>query len=63
LLSSKSPIQTNFPDMVTWGQKIWNLLGNHIIARLSGSPLLCVLKNRDDGRVQVALVRPGELRK
>jgi hypothetical protein len=60
LLSAKTPVRTNFPDLLAFGQKIWNLLGHHVISRLSGSPLICVLKNLDNNnRVEVSLLRPG----
>jgi hypothetical protein len=36
LISPKSPIQTNFPDINKWGQKILNLLSVHIISRIGG---------------------------
>jgi hypothetical protein len=36
LISSKSPIQNNSPDINKWGQKILNLLSAHTISRIGG---------------------------
>jgi hypothetical protein len=54
LLSPKTPIQTNFPDMAEWGRKISVLLNMHAIFLLGGEIILCKLRNPGDkDRVQV----------
>jgi hypothetical protein len=60
LLSSRTPIQVNFHEMVAIAQKFENLLSVHTIARVSGNPLLCILRTIEaGGRVQVSILGPG----
>jgi hypothetical protein len=60
LLSSKTPTQVNFHEMVAIAQKFENLLSVHTIARLGGNPLVCILRTIEtDGRVQVSILGPG----
>jgi hypothetical protein len=59
LFSPKTPIQVNFYTMVAIAQKFENL-STHTISRLSGNPLICILRTTGgDNRVQVSLLRPG----
>jgi hypothetical protein len=57
LLSPKTPIQTNFPNLTRWLQKIEYLLGNHMIVLHGGTTaIICSLRNpANQGRVQVAI--------
>ena len=60
LLSPQPPAKVDIPAVVESAQKIMNLLAIHTIARLSGSPLICILRNLDNAeRVQVELLHPG----
>jgi hypothetical protein len=57
LLSSKMPIQTNFPELVKWGQKIIALLNVHLmLLQDKKTTIICLMKNRDNNDlVQVAI--------
>ena len=56
LLSPKTPIQTNFPDMAEWGRKIGVLLNKHAIFLMGGEVVLCTLRNPGDkDRVHVVM--------
>jgi hypothetical protein len=59
LLSSETPIDTtiNMPEIVSWAQRINDLLSHHLIAINSERAIVCMLRNADDKlRVQVATV-------
>lgn len=58
LLSSETPIDItiHMPEIISWAQKINDLLSTHIIAINADKVILCTLRNIDDNnRVQVAL--------
>lgn len=57
LLSMDTPIDItiNLPEIVTWAQKINDLLSTHVIAINAQKIILCTLRNKDDNdKVQVA---------
>jgi hypothetical protein len=56
LLSTKTPLQKNFPDIVDWGQKVSTLLNHHCIHLADGDVVVCMLRNAsDNNRVQVVM--------
>lgn len=57
LLSADIPIdlKVNIPEIISWAQKINDLLSSHLIAVNEDHVILCLLRNADDGnKVQVA---------
>jgi hypothetical protein len=60
LLSPRTPIQTNFPDIASWAGKISVLLNHHQISLMGGQYIICMLRNAGDGNnVQVAIAEPA----
>lgn len=58
LLTSDTPIDItiNMPEIISWAQKINDLLSCHVIAISADKVILCNLRNKDDNfRVQVAI--------
>jgi hypothetical protein len=62
LLSPTITVQTNFPDIVSWGRRINTLLNHHGILLFDQKTIMiCMLRNRDDNmRVQVAIAETKE---
>jgi hypothetical protein len=63
LLSSPTPIdmQINLPEIVSWAQRINDLLSIHTIAISSDRLIICVLRNIDNNnKVQVVTALKGE---
>lgn len=60
ILSVNSPIQVNFPEIITWHNKIEVLLRVHLMPLFESNTLfICILRNIDDAeRVQVVLAEP-----
>ena len=60
LLSPSTPINSSYSEISKWAIKIVDLLEFHTISRLSGNPLVCVMKNTlQAGRVTVQIYGPG----
>ena len=61
LLTDKMPIQTNFPEIMSWTQKILVLLRIHRVLLLGGKTVfLCTLNQKNTGKVQVAIAEAIE---
>lgn len=64
LLKGQFPTQYNFPEIAAKGQRILDLLSNHILVMKSGDAMfVCMLANAEDNNnVQVAIAEtpPGE---
>jgi len=62
-MTRQVPIVINFPEIVGWAQKIYDLLGMHVVAFLGGKgAIVCVLNTiEQNNRVQVTWIadRPG----
>jgi hypothetical protein len=61
LLSPKTPLQRNFPDIIEWGQKINRLLNLHLISLIDGNThVIAMLRNSEDNNnVQVSIAEPN----
>jgi hypothetical protein len=61
LLTSDTPIDTNpnFPEIISWAQRINDLLQCHLIALRPEKGLACVLRDQN-GRVSVGIFEPPE---
>ncbi len=61
LLTENMPIQTNFPEIMSWSQKIIKLLKFHRVLLLGGKTVfVCTLNQKDTGKVQVAIAEAIE---
>jgi hypothetical protein len=49
LLSTSASSALDYKDSVIWAQKIRDLLNIHVISRLSGSPLICMMSHLPSG--------------
>lgn len=60
LLSQERIISPSYAEISKWAKKIVDLLSMHTIARLSGNPLICVMKNTmEANRLTVSIYGPG----
>lgn len=64
LLNSETPIEmyTNFPEIISWAQKINDHLAVHLLAINEDKLIFCILRNAGDGgRVQVGTLEKRSL--
>jgi len=60
LLDRKLNVPVDFSEMVAIAQSIQNLLASHVVAPLSGNPILCTLSDLSaGGNATVRIAIPG----
>ncbi len=62
LLTAKAPAETRYHDIAQWTTKLAKLLDTHFLVLADGETrLVCMMKTREHGTVQVAIAKTGQL--